>query len=177
MAALRTKQAELATVLAMLAALDADLAEKVARKESLEAEVELCKVKLDRCVDVRVLLLFEFVHAYRPARYLQMQTKCTTWRRAHKLIAGLSGEKSRWTAAAARLGQEFTQLTGDVLLAAAQVAYLGAFTSSYRSECLTAWVAACQARSVPCSERFRLAAVLGDPVKVRLACVSLARSS
>lgn len=52
--------------------------------------------------------------------------------RAQKLIAGLGGEKSRWTAAASRLGQEFVQLTGDVLLAAAQIAYLGAFTSTYR---------------------------------------------
>jgi len=52
--------------------------------------------------------------------------------RAQKLIAGLGGEKSRWTAAAERLGREFEQLTGNVLLAAAQIAYLGAFTSAYR---------------------------------------------
>jgi multidrug resistance efflux pump len=52
MTALRAKQAELHAVLDKLAALDADLAEKTARKESLEAEVELCKVKLDRCVRV-----------------------------------------------------------------------------------------------------------------------------
>lgn len=48
MTALRAKQAELKAVLDKLAALDADLAEKTARKESLEAEVELCKIKLDR---------------------------------------------------------------------------------------------------------------------------------
>jgi hypothetical protein len=50
MTALRAKQAELQAVLDKLAALDADLAEKTARKESLEAEVALCKVKLDRCM-------------------------------------------------------------------------------------------------------------------------------
>lgn len=88
--------------------------------------------------------------------------------RAQKLIAGLGGEKSRWTAAAERLGQEYTQLTGDVLLAAAQIAYLGAFTSTYRTECLKGWVKACTAKGVPCSDRFKLAAVLGDPVKVSL---------
>jgi hypothetical protein len=48
MAALAVKQAELAAVLKKLADLDTDLAEKVARKESLEAEVEMCKVKLAR---------------------------------------------------------------------------------------------------------------------------------
>ena len=53
-------------------------------------------------------------------------------RRAQKLIAGLGGEKSRWGAAAIRLGKEYEQLTGDVLLAAAQIAYLGPFTAAYR---------------------------------------------
>jgi hypothetical protein len=50
MTALRGKQAELAEVLGKLAALDADLQDKTSRKEALEAEVELCKVKLDRWV-------------------------------------------------------------------------------------------------------------------------------
>jgi hypothetical protein len=48
MTALGIKQAELAAVMKKLADLDSDLAEKVARKESLEAEVEMCKIKLDR---------------------------------------------------------------------------------------------------------------------------------
>ena len=52
--------------------------------------------------------------------------------RAQKLIAGLGGEKARWQAVAERLGQQYVLLTGDVLLAAAQIAYLGAFTSTYR---------------------------------------------
>ncbi len=45
--------------------------------------------------------------------------------RAQKLIAGLGGEKSRWTAVAGRLGLQFVALTGDIVLAAAQIAYLG----------------------------------------------------
>lgn len=48
MTALGIKQAELAAVLKKLADLDTDLADKVARKEKLEAEVTMCKVKLDR---------------------------------------------------------------------------------------------------------------------------------
>lgn len=52
--------------------------------------------------------------------------------RAQKLIAGLGGEKNRWTAAAQNLGEAYVQLTGDVLLAAAQIAYLGPFTTTYR---------------------------------------------
>ncbi|KAK9812825.1 hypothetical protein WJX72_004356 [[Myrmecia] bisecta] len=87
--------------------------------------------------------------------------------RAQKLITGLGGEKSRWTLAAEALGGRYTRLTGDVLLAAAQIAYLGPFTSLYRTECLASWVSACQAAGVPCSSRFSLPAALGDAVKIR----------
>jgi dynein heavy chain len=52
--------------------------------------------------------------------------------RAQQLIAGLGGEKTRWNAAAVRLAKEYEQLTGDVLLASAQIAYLGPFTAAYR---------------------------------------------
>jgi len=44
--------------------------------------------------------------------------------RATKLIAGLGGEKSRWTAAAEQLGASYEALPGNVLLASAQIAYL-----------------------------------------------------
>jgi len=134
MTALRKKQAELKAVLDKLAALDADLAEKRDRKERLEAEVELCKVKLDR---------------------------------AQKLIAGLGGEKTRWTAAAVSLGEQYTRLTGDVLLAAAQIAYLGPFTAGYRADVLHTWVGACKAGGIPCNDAFKLVNVLGDQVKIR----------
>ncbi len=57
--------------------------------------------------------------------------------------------------------------TGDVLLASAFVAYLGAFTGTFRETAAARWVEACRARHVPCSDTFRLAAVLGEPVKQR----------
>lgn len=70
------------------------------------------------------------------------------------------------------LGEQYIRLTGDVLLAAGQIAYLGPFTAAYRSDVLRDWVRACQAKAIPCGDRFRLSAVLGDPVKVRLGLVS-----
>lgn len=147
MTALRAKQAELQVVLDKLAALDADLAEKTARKEGLEAEVELCRVKLDRRVaagaaagwhDCAVIVLCcgpRCMHACERHLLLLLivlLAAAAYARRAQKLIAGLGGEKTRWQAVAERLGEQYVQLTGDVLLAAAQVAYLGAFTSTYR---------------------------------------------
>jgi len=52
--------------------------------------------------------------------------------RAEKLIGGLGGEKERWTVNARELGEKYFNITGDVLLSAAVVAYLGAFTVNFR---------------------------------------------
>lgn len=52
--------------------------------------------------------------------------------RAEKLISGLGGEKDRWTQMAASLSNLYTNITGDVLLSAGVVAYLGAFTVDFR---------------------------------------------
>ncbi|KAJ8980779.1 hypothetical protein NQ317_013625 [Molorchus minor] len=48
--------------------------------------------------------------------------------RAEELIGGLGGEKNRWTNIAKVLGEKYFMLTGDILLAAGVVAYLGPFT-------------------------------------------------
>ena len=52
--------------------------------------------------------------------------------RAEKLIGGLGGEKDRWTDNAKVLGEKYINITGDVLLSSAVVAYLGAFTVDFR---------------------------------------------
>ena len=66
--------------------------------------------------------------------------------RATKLIGGLGGEKTRWTEVAEKLGKDYINLTGDVLLSAGFIAYLGraaVFTSarkcSFEAHC---WFAA-----------------------------------
>lgn len=87
--------------------------------------------------------------------------------RAQKLIQGLGGEKTRWSASAADLGQQLQKLTGDVLLAAAQVAYLGPFTASYRKQATAMWLKAAAENGVQCSPGYSLAAVIGNPVLIR----------
>ncbi|XP_009572642.1 PREDICTED: dynein heavy chain 7, axonemal-like, partial [Fulmarus glacialis] len=52
--------------------------------------------------------------------------------RAEQLIGGLGGEKTRWHETALELGRQYINLTGDILISSGIVAYLGAFTSSYR---------------------------------------------
>ncbi|KAI8825240.1 dynein heavy chain and region D6 of dynein motor-domain-containing protein [Fimicolochytrium jonesii] len=87
--------------------------------------------------------------------------------RAEQLISGLGGEKDRWTEAAHSLSAVYSNLTGDVLLASAVIAYLGAFTSAYRQMCLGDWNVTCVASGIPCSTTFSLATTLGDPIQLR----------
>eukprot|EP00898_Chlorokybus_atmophyticus_P003847 jgi/Chlat1/4463/Chrsp29S04567 len=134
MVALRAKQAELKEVLDKLAAMEAQLAANMAKKENLQHEVGMCTVKLER---------------------------------AEKLIGGLGGEKVRWTEAAHALGHVYTNLTGDILVSAGVISYLGAFTAGYRQAIIEKWVALCEAESIPRSRLFSLNAALGNPVAIR----------
>ncbi|CAL8266095.1 unnamed protein product [Lota lota] len=87
--------------------------------------------------------------------------------RAEQLIGGLGGEKSRWSETALNLGEIYDNLTGDVLISSAIVAYLGAFTSSYRQCQTEEWMALCKSRQIPCSPAMSLMKSLGEPVKIR----------
>ncbi|CAL8075896.1 unnamed protein product [Calicophoron daubneyi] len=87
--------------------------------------------------------------------------------RAEKLISGLGGEKTRWTEAAAMLKGRYNHIIGDVLLSAGVVAYLGPFTVDFRSGIQEEWHQLCKKLEIPCSEVFRIADALGDPVKIR----------
>ncbi|XP_058438166.1 dynein axonemal heavy chain 12 isoform X3 [Marmota monax] len=87
--------------------------------------------------------------------------------RASKLIGGLGGEKTRWAQAADDLQITYENLTGDVLVSAGVIAYLGAFTSGFRQTCTEDWSMLCKDKKIPCSEEFSLSKTLGDPVKIR----------
>uniref|UniRef100_A0A671W0U7 Dynein axonemal heavy chain 7 n=1 Tax=Sparus aurata TaxID=8175 RepID=A0A671W0U7_SPAAU len=87
--------------------------------------------------------------------------------RAEQLIGGLGGEKTRWSEMAFNLGELYNNLTGDILISAGIVAYLGAFTSSYRQDQTEEWMNLCKSREIPCSPNMSLMNSLGDPVKIR----------
>ncbi|XP_035507000.1 dynein axonemal heavy chain 7 isoform X2 [Scophthalmus maximus] len=87
--------------------------------------------------------------------------------RAEQLIGGLGGEKTRWSEMAFNLGELYNNLTGDILISAGIVAYLGAFTSSYRQDQTKMWMDLCKSKAIPCSPNMSLMNSLGDPVKIR----------
>jgi dynein heavy chain len=88
--------------------------------------------------------------------------------RAERLLSGLGGERTRWTATTETLAQAYASLDGDCLIAAAVIAYMGPFTSSFRDEMVTRFAQLCSEHGVPCGAGcFSLAAVLGQPVTIR----------
>jgi dynein heavy chain len=61
----------------------------------------------------------------------------------------------------------YVNLTGDVLVSAGLMAYLGPFTSTFRQRQMAEWVATCKKLSVPSSDKPTLINTLGDAVKIR----------
>ncbi|KAG7472883.1 hypothetical protein MATL_G00114010 [Megalops atlanticus] len=98
---------------------------------------------------------------------LQVELCASKLERAEKLIGGLGGEKTRWSKAADDLQNTYDNLTGDVLISAGVIAYLGAFTSAFRQDCSRAWTKLCKSRDIPSSDDFSLSKTLGDPIKIR----------
>merc|ERR1719326_142129 len=87
--------------------------------------------------------------------------------RAEKLITGLGGEKVSWTNKSKKLGVDYTNLTGDILIAAGILAYLGVFTRQYRVLATTKWVELLTKLQIPARKTFSLQDVIGDQVKIR----------
>jgi len=87
--------------------------------------------------------------------------------KAESLIGGLGGEKVRWKAEAERLAIVYNNLTGDVLISSGMIAYLGAFTSTFRADLAEQWVNLCEEKEIPNSGKFSLSRVLGNPVIIR----------
>ncbi|XP_043080221.1 dynein axonemal heavy chain 12 [Puntigrus tetrazona] len=141
-------QESLATTMALLNQKRAELKEVEDRLASLQKTLEEKteeKVQLELQVDLC-------------ARKLE---------RAEKLIGGLGGEKSRWSKAANDLQCTYDNLTGDVLISAGVIAYLGAFTASFRHDCTKMWARLCKSKKIPSSDDFSLSKILGDPIKIR----------
>jgi dynein heavy chain len=141
-------EAELAVEMAKLEAKRAELKEvedKMAKLEQGFKEMTEKKADLERQVDLCGKKLV----------------------RAEQLIGGLGGEKDRWSEAAKSLSITLTNLTGDVLLSSAVIAYLGAFTLAFRNQVLSEWNAKCITMKIPSSPQFSLANTLGDPIQMR----------
>uniref|UniRef100_A0AAR2LEL7 Dynein, axonemal, heavy chain 1 n=1 Tax=Pygocentrus nattereri TaxID=42514 RepID=A0AAR2LEL7_PYGNA len=89
--------------------------------------------------------------------------------RADKLIGGLADEKVRWSEAVQHLEYLVDNVSGDVLMSAGYVAYLGPFTVSRHMACVRVFfcVCMCMCKPVPHTAEPNLINILGDKVKIR----------
>lgn len=62
---------------------------------------------------------------------------------------------------------EIGNVVGNVFIAAACVAYFGAFTSLYHLELVSSWIERCKDLGIPVSDDFSLINVLADPYEIR----------
>ncbi|CAH0561300.1 unnamed protein product [Brassicogethes aeneus] len=87
--------------------------------------------------------------------------------RAQKLIGGLGGEKTRWTAAAAALQAQYDGIAGDILISCGIISYLSPFNAVYRQRMVADWHKLVKGLNIPCAEHFDIVATLGSDVKIQ----------
>ncbi|KYO35065.1 hypothetical protein Y1Q_0000966 [Alligator mississippiensis] len=87
--------------------------------------------------------------------------------RAGKLTAALGDEEVRWEESIKNFEDEISNIIGNVFIAAACVAYYGAFTAQYRQLLIECWIKKCQNLELPISPDFSLINILGDPYEIR----------
>jgi dynein heavy chain len=87
--------------------------------------------------------------------------------RAQQLIESLGGEKVSWNEKAKRLGEDYINLTGDVIISSGIIAYCGPFTAAFRGHIIENWIHECKVKAIPSGKSFSLQSCLGDPVKIR----------
>lgn len=69
-------------------------------------------------------------------------------------MGGLAGEAERWKINVAILQEDFKSLIGNILLSSATVAYIGPFTSEYRSKMIKNWIEKCKELEIPVSDNY-----------------------
>ncbi|KAL1398756.1 hypothetical protein pipiens_008712 [Culex pipiens pipiens] len=148
-----------------LAGAEAELAMQMEKLNAKRAELQEILDKLQKLNDF-------FAEKSREKKRLEDEIDSCEKKliRAEQLIGGLGGEKKRWSECASSLHKSLENVIGDVLLAAACVAYLGCFSTEFRSSIICEWNKITLEKEIPCSERFSLQATLGNAMETRSWC-------
>jgi dynein heavy chain, axonemal len=117
----KPKKAALAAAETEVKGLSAKLAEKQKSLKVAVDKVEALNAELESTIRYKERLEKEYDECSK-----QLE-------RAVKLIESLGGEKGRWGELAKELKVAYQSLTGDILVSAGEIAYLGAFTAAFRS--------------------------------------------
>ncbi|OON20270.1 ATPase family protein, partial [Opisthorchis viverrini] len=146
------------------------------RLEAANAELDVVVQKLRQkqaelaAVERKIAILqSEFDVSVAEKKKLEHRLALTTARlkRAAKLTTALADEQDRWSLSVDQFQAQIANIVGDVFVAAACVAYYGAFTADYRENLVNKWVARCRELGIPVSEDPSLFNVLGNAFELR----------
>lgn len=149
------KREKLATAQEELDMTMATLREKQEKLREVDNQIKILQEQFDRSEEEKEDLVNTMALT---------QTRLT---RAGKLTSALGDEQVRWEESVALFEQEIINVVGNVFIAAACVAYYGAFTSHYRQLLIDQWITQCQELNIPISSSFSLINILGDPYVIR----------
>ncbi|KAK2499642.1 hypothetical protein MC885_013750 [Smutsia gigantea] len=133
----------------------ATLREKQALLKQVEDKIQVLQDKFDKSVNEKESLVKTM--ALTKARLV----------RAGKLTVALEDEQVRWEESIQKFNEEISTVIGNVFIAAACVAYYGAFTAQYRQSLIACWTLDCQSLEIPINPSFSLINILGDPYEIR----------
>ncbi|KAM4809142.1 dynein axonemal heavy chain 6 [Rhinophrynus dorsalis] len=149
------KKQKLAAAQAELDATMSTLREKQIKLKSVEEQIKALQDQYDKSLDEKEALAKTM--ALTQARL----------NRAGKLTSALGDEQVRWKESIAHFEEEISNVIGNVFIAAACVAYFGAFTAVYRQLLIDHWIKECQKLEIPISPHFSLINILGDAYEIR----------
>ncbi|RUS78130.1 hypothetical protein EGW08_014103, partial [Elysia chlorotica] len=88
-------------------------------------------------------------------------------KRSSKLTTALADEEVRWEESVANFNIQLNNVVGDVFIAAACVAYYGAFTAKYRHILVLDWTKGLEKFNIPVTPGLTLVSVLADNYAIR----------
>ncbi|XP_019622649.1 PREDICTED: dynein heavy chain 6, axonemal-like [Branchiostoma belcheri] len=149
------KRERLNAAQAELDATMATLAEKQAKLKEVEDQIAELQALYDHSV------------AEKDRLVKQMSLTQARLKRAGKLTTALADEQDRWTINVAEFERDLGNVVGNVFVAAACVAYYGAFTNIYRQQLVDGWAQRCEELEIPVSQNLSLSSVMADPYEIR----------
>ncbi|XP_059176449.1 dynein axonemal heavy chain 6-like [Physella acuta] len=141
-------------------------------QEVLNEVMRVLKAKQDQLAEVEKQIkglqaIFDKSLAEKKGLERSMAVTAARLKRSSKLTTALADEQVRWEESVASYNEQLNNVVGDVFLAAACVAYYGAFTSTYRHDLVEEWTNRLATLHIPVTKNMTLVSVLADAIEIR----------
>ncbi|KAI8731251.1 dynein heavy chain 6, axonemal isoform X3, partial [Biomphalaria glabrata] len=141
-------------------------------QDVLNEVLSVLKAKQDQLAEVEKQIknlqaVFDKSMAEKKSLERNMAVTAARLKRSSKLTTALADEQVRWEEGVANFDVQLKNVVGDVFIAAACVAYYGAFTSTYRQKLVEGWTKRLIELQIPATENMTLVSVLADIYEIR----------